>query len=234
MISHPHQTIFVHIPKCAGSSIEQMFLDELGLRWDQRAALLLRRRVDDEPGPLSLTHLTASGYVEHHHISQRLFDTYFKFAVVRNPLDRVRSTYTYLGAAHVMSFDRFVADHIVPGATDAAHSLHWFFRPQVDFLLRDGALAVNQIIRLEKLNSDFPAVAAQAGLSKTRVPHENSSVSKPTGSTLRSAARAIVRFKMRPGLDRNNASMAAETLTAIQDVYSADFSYLDYPRQPLT
>jgi len=42
MISHKHKTVFVHIPKVAGQSVEQMYLADLGLNWSERAVLLLR------------------------------------------------------------------------------------------------------------------------------------------------------------------------------------------------
>jgi hypothetical protein len=31
MISHPHRTLFVHIPKCGGQSVEHAFLNALSL-----------------------------------------------------------------------------------------------------------------------------------------------------------------------------------------------------------
>ena len=33
MISFPHKTIFIHIPKCAGQSVEETFLNDIGLDW---------------------------------------------------------------------------------------------------------------------------------------------------------------------------------------------------------
>ena len=44
MISKAHKTIFVHIPKVAGQSIETMFLNDLNLKWDERSKLLLRKK----------------------------------------------------------------------------------------------------------------------------------------------------------------------------------------------
>ena len=37
MISLAHQCVFVHIPKCAGQSVETAFLNETSLAWKQRA-----------------------------------------------------------------------------------------------------------------------------------------------------------------------------------------------------
>ena len=41
MICHQYRCVFVYIPKTAGMSIEQVFLDLLGLSWKTRERLLL-------------------------------------------------------------------------------------------------------------------------------------------------------------------------------------------------
>ena len=57
MISHPHRTVFVHIPKCGGQSIETAFLADLGLGWKSRAPLLMGANDRPELGPPRLSHL---------------------------------------------------------------------------------------------------------------------------------------------------------------------------------
>ena len=64
MISHKHKTVFVHIPKVAGQSVEQMYLADLGLNWSERAVLLLRPKLNTEKGPERLAHLTAAQYTQ--------------------------------------------------------------------------------------------------------------------------------------------------------------------------
>ena len=41
MILHKHKSIFIHIPKVAGKSIENVFIQELGLTYKTRKPLLL-------------------------------------------------------------------------------------------------------------------------------------------------------------------------------------------------
>ena len=96
MISHFHKTIFIHIPKCGGQSIETAFLNDLGLTWETRAPLLLRPNDNPRIGPPRLAHLRAKEYTKFHYISEELYETYYKFSIVRHPVERAISTFNYL------------------------------------------------------------------------------------------------------------------------------------------
>lgn len=41
MISHKHKTIFIHIPKCGGTSVEVVFLNDLGMTFQERTCLAM-------------------------------------------------------------------------------------------------------------------------------------------------------------------------------------------------
>lgn len=73
MISHKHKTIFIHIPRTAGTSIE----------------MLLEGRDWWLENPKE-KHITASKAKE---LYADWWDDYFKFSIVRNPWDRVVSMY---------------------------------------------------------------------------------------------------------------------------------------------
>ena len=108
MISNPHKTIYIHIPKVAGQSIEHMFLNDLGLSWHNRKDLLLRKKKIFESGPNRLAHLKSKEYTEFGYIDQETFDDYFKFSFVRNPYRRAFSMYNYLGYSKIISLSTFV------------------------------------------------------------------------------------------------------------------------------
>ena len=97
MISTTHKTIFVHIPKVAGQSIETMFLNDLKLNWGERSELLLRKKKRFEKGPFRLEHLKAHEYVDLNYIKNKTFNSNFKFSFVRNTFSRAYSYYKYLG-----------------------------------------------------------------------------------------------------------------------------------------
>lgn len=173
MISHHHKCIFIHIPKNAGQSIEHVFLRLLGLNWDTRAPLLLRQNDRPELGPPRLAHLKWHEYVDCQYVPQEMFESYFKFAFVRNPWARVVSMYKYLGYREKLAFKDFLM-----GPFKAAfHSRDgWFLGPQSDYIYSDdGTLQVDFVGRFETLQDDFKTVCRKLGIEETQLPHVNRS-----------------------------------------------------------
>ena len=68
MISHKHKCIFIHIPKCAGTSVEVNFSNKHS------------------------NHCPVAVFARKY---PRKFKNYFKFSFVRNPFDRLVSVYAY-------------------------------------------------------------------------------------------------------------------------------------------
>ena len=95
LISHSHKTVFVHVPKCGGQSIETAFLADLGLDWETRAPLLLRLNDNLRLGPPRLAHLIARDYARYHYLSDELFRSYYSFAILRDPVARTVSLYNF-------------------------------------------------------------------------------------------------------------------------------------------
>lgn len=177
MICHPYQSIFVHIPKCGGKSIEQVFLDALGLSWQNPEPLLIRKNSNPQLGPPRLSHLTAQQYVDCQYVSANQFASYFTFSVVRNPWDRAVSFYKYLafgrhlGRCHVLSFKKFLM-------ADLGGRLwkenYWFVRPQHEFILdASGQSMVDFIGRFEDLQTALDVICEKVGLSAKPIPNIN-------------------------------------------------------------
>ena len=173
LLSHHHKTIFVHIPKCAGQSVETAFLSDLGLKWETRAPLLLRHNKTPELGPPRLAHLIARDYVRHRYVPQEMFNAYYRFAIVRNPWSRTVALYRHLQLS--MTFHEFVSVWLTDQfAKGEAAEKYWFVKPQMEFIAHRGEKLVDDIIRFERLDEEFPRVVAATGL-KAALPHVNKS-----------------------------------------------------------
>ncbi len=173
MISHADKCVFVHVPKCAGQSVETFFLARLGLDWESRAPLLLLSNEIPKLGPPRLAHLRARDYVANRWMTPEQFRTYFKFAFVRNPWDRTASFYRFMGYHRRCSFPRFVRRHL-PRLLRGDKA--WLLRPQAEYLLdAEGNLLVDFVGRFETLQQDFSRACAAMGIADARLPHVNSS-----------------------------------------------------------
>lgn len=201
MISHPHECIFVHVPKTGGQSVEAAFQAALGLEGRAgRAALLLRENRDRAAGPRRLAHLYASEYVGCGHIGAAEFARYFKFSVVRHPFDRAISEYRYRAAAlmargrMVPGFDAFLDAAHEDEHLDAARHMV----PQVRYTHGPGgACLLDRVIRFERLAADIAPVLARLLGQNAALPHRNRSgaVAGVTRGGLTSAQRAKLRAR---------------------------------------
>ena len=239
MISHQHKAIFVHIPKCAGQSIEHMFLEDLGLSWEERAPLLLRTNKDSDLGPPRLAHLLARDYVRLGHIAQEIFDNYFKFAVIRDPYDRAVSTYNYLNISipkvfrsnsvfinrvskrifgqKLISFDEFITDFLPEvfflGDERGEKSKFWFVRQQSDYIFDvAGASLIDRLIRFEALSAEVEDIRGCCGL-QSDLKHVNKT-------------KAETKTKIK------TQNLSSKHLDTIEELYKEDFELLGYNRRP--
>ncbi|WP_298758847.1 sulfotransferase family 2 domain-containing protein [uncultured Psychroserpens sp.] len=94
MIDHKHKIIFIHIPKCAGTSVYKFFNPDV--KFDFRTP-----NYDIHYGwcpdrKIHMQHATSKQLVELDLISPEQWNTYFKFTFIRNPWDRVYSDYLWI------------------------------------------------------------------------------------------------------------------------------------------
>lgn len=165
-ISHSHRFLFVHVPKCAGTSIlaglktacriessppfDDSFCAEKGLGLTGRFHL-------------SNKHLGAADQMKL--VDETLFREYFKFTFVRNPYDRLFSYYNFLKrnrfkenwkpqirlACQAASFREFV--ELALADQDEAVDLLF---SQVKYLTdAAGQVLVDKIYKYENLGTDF-------------------------------------------------------------------------------
>ena len=188
MISHCHRCIFVHIPKCGGTSIEDAVWPPHNRRIETDLWMGQDENDNNKYQPDGLQHLTASQIREE--VGPDVFRSYFKFAFVRNPYDKAVSQYEYMKRKRVtlrgrigMEKDASFAEYLRI-IQDYDHP-HW--APQHRFLFAgDGEVLVDFIGRFERFEEDAHRVFDALGLGACvgrwrtrRVPHSKAGGARP-------------------------------------------------------
>ena len=167
MVSFKHNYIFVHIPKCAGTSIEQALIKNEDKPLDFDKLLLPNNK------GIPSSHKAFKEYYEvpQHYTLQTIhdilcdqghldfFNQAFIFAVVRNPLDRIRSSSSYLTKTFKTQYNiASLLHHKNIGN-------HRFDLNQYDWLTVNKKLKVNKIIHFENLSEGLNFVSNKLSLS---------------------------------------------------------------------
>lgn len=205
MISHKHKTIFVHIPKAAGQSVELAFLQDAGLSWEDRASFLLRPNDDPRKGPARLAHLYADEYVKYGYIDQDSFDSYYKFAVVRHPYERAISEYRFRNSWREGPLWYFLRSNNGDDLIDKNRHMV----PQARFLFDgNGKCLVDKIIKFENIQDEIEPVLKDLIGPEATLPRRN--VSKPSSKLFWPA-------KLKPAHKKK-----------LYEMYKDDFKLLNY------
>lgn len=225
MICKQFKCVFVHIPKAAGQSIEQFFMNRLGLDWkEDREVLCLQNNDDPALGTEKLAHLSATEYVACGHMTEQDFSDYFKFSFVRNPWSRILSEYRYRNYFRHRSFKDFVFNKMPkPGRDDKYRHV----MPQYDMLYdRQGNLLVDFVGRFETLQPDFDRVCMKLAIRESELPHRNRSDKKS-----RDVKRRLKNILFMNGENRHHDLTDFydhETREAVADYYRIDIETFGY------
>ncbi|HEY5218398.1 MAG TPA: sulfotransferase family 2 domain-containing protein [Gemmatimonadaceae bacterium] len=188
MIYHQHRCLFIHIPKTGGNSVSSAF----GFGW---------------PAHTDILHYATE-------LKPDVFESYFKFAVVRNPWERLVSEYVFQRKKRkprtekLFIFDergtkRRFADWVRVAlanpfryrgqdwAGDVSPHIHRW-SPQVDWISIDGNISVDFIARLETIERDFQEIRRRAGVSATTLARRNATRHRHYSSYYDSDTREIV------------------------------------------
>lgn len=189
MISHEHQAIFIHIPKTAGTSVEE----KLGLHKERKRGDQDHRTIR-EVRPLSLhkhsrylvgpEHLRIERLGRRNMLKEMLglpivpekygrratkeeFSSYFKFTIVRNPWARIYSWYRNvmrdpLHGVPECDFSTFLYEY----------KNNWALRPQTYWITDfDKSIPLNRIVRFENIKEEMPDVLSSLGFVDCDLPH---------------------------------------------------------------
>ncbi|MGI3165466.1 sulfotransferase family 2 domain-containing protein [Pseudooceanicola sp. 200-1SW] len=185
MISHDHKLIFVHIPKCAGTSVEAFFghhadydgrfkQDHRTMREIEPLYRGLTALSDRENRKLILRRLARAVRSQRnprnkYRVNARQFREYYKFTILRDPWSRVYSGYrNVIRDAHhtrrrgpIRDFQDFVEKFA--GRTRLAPADYWL----ANF---DGKVRMDRIVYFSDLSGGLAKVAQDLGLDKIELP----------------------------------------------------------------
>lgn len=170
-ICHQNKFIFFHIPRCGGTSVEAFF----GLASHEQMHGLVE--YDDQA--VTLQHLTAYDMLQAGLIDVNLFESCFKFVIIRDPFERMASD--YLWQKHhdpfkqfaEMSFDDYLqfAEHVMQEHLYFERRHYDHFRPMNEYCLHDQQLIVDDILLLENIDEEFARL--QPILGRVYLPQRN-------------------------------------------------------------
>ncbi|MDH2421800.1 sulfotransferase family 2 domain-containing protein [Cobetia amphilecti] len=157
------KSIFIHIPKVAGRSIAHC------LYGNERTG-----------------HFYHQDYFNN---NKGKVDQYFKFAFVRDPLDRIYSSYSYLinggGNPRDMYIGKYIKentksfdDFVINWLNDKTKYSWIHFVPQVDFIYRIDGQGVDFIGKFENINEDFNLLVEKLGIGSKKLPLRNQNYNK--------------------------------------------------------
>lgn len=154
--SKKYKFLFIHIPKSAGTSIHfalKPFSDPFALKFITSPLKKIGLPINFGPSPLD-SHSTA------HQIKKLFgkdFHNYYKFAFVRNPWERICSSYFY-----ILKDKRHPAYHQTLNTKDINEFISkkiYIEKSQTEYIFdQDGNKLVDFIGRYENLESDFSQV----------------------------------------------------------------------------
>ena len=200
MISHEHKCIFIHIPKCAGTSIKYFLFPDHHIDWFEPDYEVIHGYCHDRK--IFMQHATSKQLLETSLVTRGQWNNYYKFTFVRNPWDRAVSGYRWLMndrkiqdsfANYLNKTGKFtkVLNDIGAKNYRGEHVI-----PQSDYFSEEGIDKLDFVGRFENFSEDIQKVLKAIDCSEGFNTHSNKSerkihYSKYYSNTLRDKVATI-------------------------------------------
>ena len=204
-ISHKHKIIFLHIPKCAGTTIEKFF----GMVNPNNLRMFGFEHMVD--GILYSPQHYTSQILKTHKITKKYFNDYYKFTLTRNPFDRVISEFFWqqeIGKIKKNKGIKFFGDWFFKfyKKIDSDHKL-----PQFKFLYdKNMNLMVDFVGSVETMESDTQKILKNISYKG------NKKINKNTKKTTE---------------DLKNKYITQPIKNKIIEIYKEDFELFNYSKE---
>lgn len=186
MICYDRKIIFIHIPKCGGTSVEDLLWPNPDQRTERNLWMGVKypfwRPIRNKYQTGGLQHLTADNVRKH--VGDKTFNSFYKFAFVRHPVSRLISQFKYLQKRDDLK--RLLKIKGEVSFTDYLDRIseieHVQWLPQASFLLDpDGKQIVDDIFKLEDLNDHVLELTERTGTDFSLLQRKNttSDISSP-------------------------------------------------------
>jgi hypothetical protein len=218
-INHDKKTIFIHIPKTAGSYLAKILADNYGFknyylhRPDHREFcggldLSVKRHENKIHGTL-MYYKTSPELNRQMGMNEEKWRTYYKFCFVRNPYERIVSGWKYCNK-YKIAFENFLNIGWRANSFDYWH----VFMPQVRHLINEkGVIDCDFIGYYENLEVDLKKVLNKMGFEVVHVPFIKNKTEHKT----------YTEYYGHDDKNKNN-----EIYNTVRKIYSEDFAHLKY------
>ncbi len=172
MISHRHRCIFVHVPKAGGTSIENLIWPAPAERSEADLWMGFVDRYHNRYQTGGLQHLLATQIRSE--VGDQVFADYFKFAIVRNPWDRVISQFVYMRRREdLREFVGMRADDGLKTYLELiSRTEHVQWMPQLCFTHdTHGLPLLDYVGRFERFDESVRHILDQLGIAARPIPH---------------------------------------------------------------
>ena len=192
IVSHKYKFIFLKTAKTGGSSIEEGIRVDCGpddiitatrtpivingesftTRNDKRGLGKLGLHI---PGELARHIPQIAGFYPHMPgyqaramVGPKIWDSYFKFTIERNPWDQQVSLFFYRHHRQnpKLEFEKYLSSKVYP-LLHSARIDNW------RTYTINGEIAVDRVLRFEKIEEEFASVCQHLGIERASLPHSN-------------------------------------------------------------